>query len=302
MNKDPLVSIIVNCFNGEKYLDQSLKSVLEQTYKNWEIIFWDNISTDKSKKIFEKYSDERFKYFKSNQHCILYHARNQAIKEAKGDLIAFLDTDDIWLNDKLQKQVKLFSDERVGLVYGNYWRYNIKNFFQQKRLASSKTLPTGLITNSLLKKYQIGMLTVMLRKRYLEEKKDVFNTNFDMLSDMDFVLKFSKKYRFDCVQEPIAIYRQHDEQLQNKNLEKQVSQMLDWYKKLRNSNEFGSEEKLKVIKNKYKFLQIVQYINQKLFFKSLKEIILYPNNFQKIKLFLLLILPKNITEKFIDFR
>ena len=84
--KEPLVSIIVNCFNGEKYLDDCLNSIIFQSYKNWELIFWDNQSTDKSKKIFEKFKDKRFKYFLSPRHTYLYEARDLAIKESKGDL------------------------------------------------------------------------------------------------------------------------------------------------------------------------------------------------------------------------
>ena len=72
MDKEPLVSIIVNCYNGEKYLDDSLKSIINQSYKNWEVIFWDNLSTDNSKSIFNKYKDKRFKYFLSDKHSILY--------------------------------------------------------------------------------------------------------------------------------------------------------------------------------------------------------------------------------------
>ena len=122
MNK-PLVSIIMNCYNGEKYLDESLKSIINQTYKNWELIFWDNLSTDNSKRIFEKYKDKRFKYFQAKKHTVLYKARNLAIKNTNGEFIAFLDTDDIWLKDKLSQQIKLFYNKNIGLVYGNYWIY-----------------------------------------------------------------------------------------------------------------------------------------------------------------------------------
>ena len=95
MNKEPLVSIIMNCYNGAKYLQESLRSVINQTYQNWELIFWDNISSDDSKKIFSNFNENRFKYFLNDKHSILYHARNQAIKKANGDFIAFLDTDDV---------------------------------------------------------------------------------------------------------------------------------------------------------------------------------------------------------------
>ena len=61
-NNEPLISIIINCFNGEKYLSNAIESVINQTYKNWEIIFWDNCSTDKSAEIFNNYKDERLNY------------------------------------------------------------------------------------------------------------------------------------------------------------------------------------------------------------------------------------------------
>ena len=302
MNKQPLVSIIMNCYNGEKYLAESLESILSQTYQNWELIFWDNLSTDNSKKIFEKYKDKRFKYFLAEKHSVLYHARNLAIQKTKGDFIAFLDTDDIWLKDKLSTQIKLFSDENIGLVYGNYWRYNKINFFKKKRLSSFKQLPSGKITDILLKKYSVGMLTVVIRKKFINDKKDIFDTNFDMLSDMDFILRFSKKYKFDCVQEPLAIYRQHEDQLQNKNIDKQVAQMSKWYEKIKLSKEFGSDEKLEMIKNRCKFFTIVKYINERFYIKSLKEIVFYPNNIGRIKLLLMLIIPKKIFNRIISLR
>ena len=77
------VSIIMNCHNGERYLKQSLKSVLNQTYKNWELIFWDNNSTDDSKKIFKSFKDKRLKYFKSSKFNTLYKSRNLAIKNVR---------------------------------------------------------------------------------------------------------------------------------------------------------------------------------------------------------------------------
>ena len=91
---NPLISIIMNCYNGKQYLDQAIKSVINQTYKNWELIFWDNLSEDNSIKIFNKYKDSRLKLFSAAKHTLLYEARNLAFKKTKGDFIAFLDTDD----------------------------------------------------------------------------------------------------------------------------------------------------------------------------------------------------------------
>ena len=77
MLRQPLVSIIVNCFNGEEYLREALDSIITQTYKNWEIIFWDNQSNDTSAKIFKSYQDNRLKYYLAPSHAkILYEARS----------------------------------------------------------------------------------------------------------------------------------------------------------------------------------------------------------------------------------
>ena len=111
----------MNCFNGDKYLKDSINSILNQTYKNWELIFWDNKSEDKSEAIFKSYSDERFKYFKANEHTSLYRARNLAIEKSNGDFISFLDTDDLWDKKKIELQMKYFKNEKVGLVFTNYW-------------------------------------------------------------------------------------------------------------------------------------------------------------------------------------
>ena len=302
MNNQPLVSVIMNCYNGERYLAESLKSLLKQTYQNWELIFWDNLSTDNSKKIFENYKDKRFKYFLAENHTLLYHARNLAIQKTSGDFIAFLDTDDFWLEDKLRKQIKLFTNKNVGLVYGNYWRYDKSNFFKKKKLAISKQLPSGMITDKLLSEYFIGIGTAVIRKKFIDEKEKIFDTEFDMLADMDFILRFSKKFEFDCVQEPVQVHRLHAEQLQNKKMSEQVAQFSKWYEKIKSSNEFGSEEKLIAIKNRSNFFKIIKYIDEKFYFKSLKEIIFYPNNLDKIKLFFILIVPKKISNRILNLR
>ena len=117
----PLVSVIINCYNGQSFLQECLESVKFQTYKNWEIIFWDNQSNDKSSDIFKNYNDERFKYFYASHHTSLYEARNLAIKKASGELIAFVDTDDLWEKEKLKLQVKLFEDPKIDFVYSNLW-------------------------------------------------------------------------------------------------------------------------------------------------------------------------------------
>ena len=123
----------MNCYNGEKFLFQSVESIINQTYTNWELIFWDNKSKDQSAKILKSFNDKRIKYYLTEEHSLLYKARNLALKKCNGEFISFLDVDDWWDPNKLQHQIKKFSDERVGLVYSKYWfvnqRKNINVFF-----------------------------------------------------------------------------------------------------------------------------------------------------------------------------
>ena len=116
MKKLPLVSVIINCHNGEKYLKETILSVIKQTYKNWEIIFWNNKTSDKSEKIVKSFRDKRIKYFKSNKFQKLYRTRNLAIKKSKGKYICFLDTDDLWNKNKLAVQINLISKKKCKIV------------------------------------------------------------------------------------------------------------------------------------------------------------------------------------------
>ena len=107
-NNNPLVSVIMNCYNGEEFLQRAIDSVLAQTYKNLEIVFWDNASTDNSAEIYLKNAekDSRFKYFKSEINVTLGEARSFAVNKCTGDYITFLDTDDEWLPEKTELQLK----------------------------------------------------------------------------------------------------------------------------------------------------------------------------------------------------
>ena len=98
----PLISIVINCFNSDEYLKIAIDSAINQTYENWEIIFWDNQSTDESANIVKSYDDERINYFYAPVHTPLGGARNLAIEKAKGEWVCILDCDDIWHKNKLQ--------------------------------------------------------------------------------------------------------------------------------------------------------------------------------------------------------
>ena len=125
MNNKPIISIIMNCYNGEAFLNEAINSITKQTFENWELIFFDNNSIDKSEKIAKSFKDSRIKYFKSDRLLNLYDARNLAVKKTNGDYISFLDTDDMWTKDKLEKQINFIKkNSNYKILYSNYYVLN----------------------------------------------------------------------------------------------------------------------------------------------------------------------------------
>ncbi len=115
------VSVIINCFNSELFIEDSIKSVLNQTYKNFELIIFDNCSTDNTAKIIKTFKDTRIRYFKSEKKYILGKARDLAIKKSKNTWVAFIDSDDLWISTKLSEQVAYVnSNKNIGLVYTDF--------------------------------------------------------------------------------------------------------------------------------------------------------------------------------------
>ena len=114
----PRVSVIMNVRNGASFLREALDSVLAQTFQDWELIVWDDCSTDdSSQNCLPSITIQRIRYFLSPADTPLGEARNNAMRQAKGEWLAFLDQDDIWLPRKLQQQMAL-ADERTGMIYG----------------------------------------------------------------------------------------------------------------------------------------------------------------------------------------
>lgn len=113
----------MNCYNGEKYLREALDSVLAQTYTNWELIFWDNRSTDQSAAICKSYGDSRMRYFYAEEHTELGAARILAFQEVRGDFVAVLDTDDISHPERLARQVAFLKAHPDVALVGSWARY-----------------------------------------------------------------------------------------------------------------------------------------------------------------------------------
>lgn len=246
---EPLISIIVNCYNGEKYLCEAIDSVLSQTYKNWELIFYDNQSNDNSAEIFKEYIDHRLHYIYAPNHTPLYEARNYAYEQSKGEFITFLDVDDWWEPTKLKDQIKLFSDQCVGLVYSNFWIARTGS--QKLKIAHKKILPSGFVLNEQLKNYTVGMLTIMVRRTSLDSLNYVFDPYYQIMGDFDLVVRLAVEWKFGSIQRPNAYYRMHNNNMSKKFRHLQIIEMQHWIEKTEGqfniSNNIGYEIRKKFL-------------------------------------------------------
>ena len=116
-----LVSIVMPSFNTGVYIAETINSVLKQTYDNWELLIVDDCSTDSTDDVVKPFlEDKRIRYFKNDNNCGAAVSRNKALREAKGRWIAFLDSDDLWMHDKLEKQIRFMEENNYHFSYTNY--------------------------------------------------------------------------------------------------------------------------------------------------------------------------------------
>jgi len=210
----PLVSVIMNCYNGEKYLKSAINSVYSQTYTNWEIIFFDNASTDNTAEIANSF-DNKLRYFCNETTVPLGAARNLALKQSVGEFIAFLDVDDFWLPDKLTKQLPLFYNrDKIGLVFSDTIQRLQEAGRETTYFVEHKYVPPrGKIFSSLLRHYSIPMLTVVIKKEVLDLLDEWFDESFQVCDDYDFFLRIAYKWECDYIDEPLANALIHNEAL-----------------------------------------------------------------------------------------
>jgi len=235
MKKNPLVSIIMNCHNGEKYLDKAIKSILAQNYKYWEIIFFDNNSIDESSSVLKKYKDKRIKYFKSKKTYPLYKARNLAIAKSKGELISFLDVDDWWLKSKLNKQVQVFlNDHTVDVLYSNVYLYYEKK--KTKKIYIKKQLANGKLTQKIIDKFEMPILSTIIKRNVFNRIK--FDNRYTIIGDFDFFVRLSLIKNITAIQEPLAYYRVHDSNLTKKRIDLNIKELKNWLSEKVNNKSF----------------------------------------------------------------
>jgi len=233
MKDEQLVSILMNCFNGEKYLKEAVDSVFSQTYKNWELVFWDNQSTDNSADIFNSYDDPRLKYYYAPEHTDLGGGRACAWPYLRGDFVAILDTDDVWLPTKLERQIPFFDDSDVGIVISDTLFFNENN---EKPLYGKDFPAKGWVFEELLEQYFVSLETVVIRKETALKLDYAFDPEFSFIADFDLVLRMSRISKLALCPEVLAKWRVHGESDTWKYPEAFYEEKNRWVKKLVEKN------------------------------------------------------------------
>ena len=210
MCNQPLVSVIINCHNGGIYLHEAINSVINQTYKTWEIVILNNASTDDTKDTIYSYHDHNINYYENTEKVTLGKARNQAINYSNGDYVAILDSDDIWLPEKLELQMGLMVNNKdIGFSYSDSHVFNGENILFS---IFEKSKPKdGLIFGSLLESVQsyISSETLIFDKRKLIDSNIEYNDNFSMVVDYDVILRLSLNYKVKYVNKVLSQCRLH---------------------------------------------------------------------------------------------
>lgn len=205
-NKTPVFSIIVNCYNGEKYLEQALNSIYEQSFQDWEIIFWDNASTDGSAAIAKKF-DERLRYFRGSETIPLGAARKLAVEESTGEWIAFLDTDDYWHANKLLRQLEAVTGTDHVLCYAGITEISTQGKIIRDVLPAYET---GEMLGKQLAQFDINMVTPIIRHETLQAHNLNFDENITASEEYNLFIRLAAKGTFCSLQETLGCYRVYE--------------------------------------------------------------------------------------------
>lgn len=260
----PVVSIIMNCLDCAKDLPQALASIAAQTFTDWEIIFWDNGSTDDSATIAKAFGP-KLRYFFGETTVPLGQARNLAIAQARGEFIAFLDCDDLWKKEKLQKQLELFKiNPRVGLVCTDTEIYDGKHVLG--KVFRSSHPARGNAFSQLMQRQWISMSSAMARRAALDSlllsgaSAQWFDPAFELCEEADVFYRIDHDWELDYVPEALTVWRVHGNNSTFRNFAKFADEtlaILEKHRKLYPGYEEEHRELVELLQNRAAFQKAV---------------------------------------------
>ena len=219
---DGLVSIIMPSWNTGKFIAESIESVLAQTYKNWELLIVDDCSTDNTDEVVASFKDTRIKYFKNEKNSGAALTRNRAMREAQGEWIAFLDSDDLWAPNKLEKQLRFMNDNGYVFSYHDF----VKIDEESKPLNVYVTGPNVVTKQGMYNYGYPGCLTFMYSAKAmgLIQIKDIKKNN-----DYAILLKLCKKADCYLLNENLAQYRIRKKSISHDKITKKLKSHYDLF-------------------------------------------------------------------------
>lgn len=215
----PLISIVIPTYNHAGYLGRALQSVLDQTYKNWEVIVIDNHSTDNTDEVMTRFSEPRITYLKIHNKSVIATSRNTGICKAKGEWVAFLDSDDWWTSDKLQVCFDHIND-RIDLIYHNLHTVTDNpRLFRFSRTNSWQVTPPALV-DLLIRGNAIATSSVVIRTELLIQLNGM-NESPDMVAAEDYntwlrIAQLTEGFKY--VSKQLGFYQLHAQSISRKDM------------------------------------------------------------------------------------
>lgn len=260
-----MISVIIPVYNREKTIKRAVESVLEQTYKNIEIIIVDDHSTDNSINIIHKLNDKRIKIFRLNENKGACYARNYGVKQAHGQYIAFQDSDDFWFPEKLEEQIKCLQEQKKDLVFCRMNTYNEKNTFLHLTPAIYEN--KCITYNDLIYGNLVSTQTILCKKEIFQNNQ--FDNSIKRFQDWDFVLQVAKQYQIYFLAETLVNqYIQRDSISNKENILNSLDIILSKNKEiLNNKNAYSC---FLLIQGSFQYLGSEKKVALKNFIKSFK--------------------------------
>jgi glycosyltransferase involved in cell wall biosynthesis len=199
----PKVSVIMNCYNGGDFVRQAIESVYAQSFTDWEIIFWDNCSTDNSAEIAQSF-DNRLRYFRSERQVPLGAARNFAMAKAEGDWIGFLDHDDLIMPHRFTRQMAAIGEGDYALCYAGMREIDEKGRVVRDVMPQHQS---GNIFGELLANCDAFLQTTMINRRYMQQFDIRAAETYMLLEDVNIFLKLAARGPVCVVPEVVSIWR-----------------------------------------------------------------------------------------------
>ncbi len=265
------VDIIVNCFNGEKYLSQALDSILLQDYSSWRIIFVDNCSTDDSKNIAKNFEGNLI-YHKTENKITLGEARKLAVSLTESDYIAFLDCDDSWLPNKLKEQVEIMQKRELALTFSGI------NYIDQNGNYIGKYTPfskEGYLFREKLINFDINILTSFIRREFLLKHDLNFSSEMEASEEYNLFMQIAALGKIHSTNRIHANYRILEDSLTNKYKEKWAKEREITINQIVSSNNnlaINYKKEIKQASNRANYYKACFYMENKKYLNARKEL------------------------------